>query len=86
MKSQELKDRFKEYCKVKGLTIDESRFEGEGENRHYVTAEPGSLCLKRADANTWAICQYGESGAINVLYGAVSTERMAGYLDATLCH
>ena len=88
MKASELQEMFKEYCRVKILTIAESHHEGEGDNRHYVTAAPCTVCLKPGDARlgkVWAIVQHGERGTYHVLYGFVSTERMAGYLDATLC-
>ncbi len=81
MKQKILNDLFATYCNVLGITIDRSRFGKE----KYITANEGSCYLDRSDpraGNTWAICRNGENGTIRIMYGYVSAQRMAGYLDA----
>lgn len=89
MKKQELQSMFNAYCKVFNLTIDRSRFEGEGESRKYISAKPETVYLGQSDpraGNTWAIIQNTDNGCISCLYGYVSADRLCGYMEGEIQH
>lgn len=84
MKFSELQQTFTWYCNALNLKIDSSRHEGEGANRKYITAMPGTYQLRPADGRTgkkYAICKNGENGTFATIYGYHSAEHLQGYMD-----